>query len=193
MAENDERADDGAAARAFADLHAEVAVMRKAVESLPALVEELAAPNYAPSFGAIAKSLANVDARLAGIEGHPALKVSAEAHGQALARIVAGAADQATRALRGEVDAMGHERRALAEIVGHARAQDEQKQARIWTIGSARWRGLCCSRCLARSRQAEGFGRCWRPGVLLGGKPGFRSCRRAIRSPRARSPPPRGS
>ena len=102
MAGDNDHEDESAAARAFADLHAEVAVMRKAVESLPALIEEFSAPDYAPSFGAIAKALTNVEARLAGIEGHPALTMTPEAHGRATVRIVADATEEATRALRDE-------------------------------------------------------------------------------------------
>ena len=82
---NDEQ-DDGGAAQAFAELRAEVTVMRRAIESLPTIIKGLASPDYSPSFGAVGKVLANVDARLAGIEGHPALKMTPAQHGDAIER-----------------------------------------------------------------------------------------------------------
>ena len=85
MASDDEQ-DDGGAAQAFAELRAEVTVMRRAMEGLPAVIKGLASPDYSPSFGAVGKALANVDARLAGIEGHPALKMTPAQHGDAIER-----------------------------------------------------------------------------------------------------------
>ena len=49
MSDENGHEDDGAALRAFAELRAEVIVMRKTVESLPAAIEEFAAPDYTPS------------------------------------------------------------------------------------------------------------------------------------------------
>ena len=80
----DDERDDGGAARAFAELRAEVTVMRRAIESLPAIIKTLAPPDYSPSFGAVGKTLANVESRLAGIEAHPALKMTPAQHGGAM-------------------------------------------------------------------------------------------------------------
>ena len=77
---------DGGAAQAFAELRAEVTGMRRALEGLPSIIKTLASPDYAPSFGAVGKTLASVDARLAGIEGHPALKMTPAQHGDAIER-----------------------------------------------------------------------------------------------------------
>jgi hypothetical protein len=52
-------------------LRAEVSVLRRAVEALPGAWEDSRPPDYAPSLGTIAKGLAAVDHRLAGIETHP--------------------------------------------------------------------------------------------------------------------------
>ena len=132
MAGDNDHEDESAAARAFADLRAEVTVMRKAVETLPTLIEEFSAPDYAPSFGSIAKALTSVEARLAGIEGHPALTMTPEAHGRAMARIVAASTDEATRALRDETGAVQRERQSLAMIVGDARTQEQQRKMQRW-------------------------------------------------------------
>jgi Family of unknown function (DUF6118) len=82
----DEDHDDDGAARAFAELRAEVTILRRAMEDLPAVIKSIEPPDYAPSFGAVGKTLAGVEARLAGIEGHPALKLTAEQHGRAIGR-----------------------------------------------------------------------------------------------------------
>ena len=81
---NDDDQDDGGAAQAFAELRPEVTVMRRALEGLPAVIKGMASPDYSPSFGAVGKTLASVDARLAGIEGHPALKMTPAQHGGAM-------------------------------------------------------------------------------------------------------------
>jgi integrase len=73
-------------AQAFEDLRAEVSVLRRAVEALPGAWEDSRPPDYAPSLGTIAKGLAAVDNRLAGIETHPALRLTPEQHQQAVAQ-----------------------------------------------------------------------------------------------------------
>lgn len=57
---------EDAAAEAFEALRAEVIQLRAGVESLSAAIQGQASPDYTPTLGAIAKSLAAV-------EGHPAL------------------------------------------------------------------------------------------------------------------------
>jgi hypothetical protein len=76
----DEADHHGAAdpAQAFEDLRAEVSELRRAVEALPGAWEESQPPDYTPSLGTIAKGLAAVDSRLAGIEKHPALRLTPE-------------------------------------------------------------------------------------------------------------------
>ena len=84
----DEADHHGAAdpAQAFEDLRAEVSELRRAVEALPGAWEESRAPDYTPSLGTIANGLAAVDGRLAGIEKHPALRLTPEQHQQAVAQ-----------------------------------------------------------------------------------------------------------
>ncbi|MGD0187900.1 MAG: DUF6118 family protein [Roseiarcus sp.] len=127
--------DDGGAAQAFAALHAEVIVMRRAMESLPAIIKRMETPDYAPSFGAVIKSLTATEARLAAIEGHPALKLTPDQHASALKRAGADIMGDAARALRNEAEEVARERRNLADIVGEALAQEAQKRALLWTLG----------------------------------------------------------
>jgi hypothetical protein len=84
----DEADDHGAAdpAQAFEDLRAEVSELRRVVEALPGAWEESRPPDYTPSLGTIVQGLAAVDSRLAGIEKHPALRLTPEQHQQAVAQ-----------------------------------------------------------------------------------------------------------
>jgi hypothetical protein len=134
MADEDDQ-DDGGAAQAFAELRADIALMRKAVEALPAAIEEVAAPDYAPSFGALTKGLTGVEARLAGIEDHPALKLTPEQHGRAIQRAGAEVLSAAAKALREAADAVARERQALGGIVGATRDRQGQKRALLWALG----------------------------------------------------------
>ena len=132
---DDDQDDGGGAARAFAELRAEVTVMRRAVESLPALIKGMEAPDYGPSLGAIAKVLTGAEVRLAAIESHPALKLTPEQYGAAMQRAGADIMGDAAKRLRNEADAVERERQRLAAIVGEARGQEAQKRALIWTGG----------------------------------------------------------
>ena len=132
---NDDEQDDGGAAQAFAELRAEVTVMRRALEGLPAVINGMASPDYSPSFGAVGKTLASVDARLAGIEGHPALKMTPAQHGSVMqdagAEIMRGAVVALHTAARELWDA----KKEVASIAVTARTAEAQKQALLWAIG----------------------------------------------------------
>ncbi len=141
MADEDDQ-DDGGAAQAFAELRAEIAIMRKAIEALPAAIEDVAAPDYAPSFGALAKGLTGVEARLAGIEAHPAIRMAPEQQARAIERAGAEITREAARALREEAEAAKRERQALGGIVGVARSQEAQKRALLWALGAGAAAGL---------------------------------------------------
>ena len=134
--------DDGGAARAFADLRGEIAVLNKAIKALPRTIENMAAPDYAPSFGALVKGLTGVEARLAGIERHPAIKLSPEQHARTIAQAGADLMREALRALQDETDAVKRERQHLAAIIGMARTQEVQKRARWWMLGAGIAAGL---------------------------------------------------
>ena len=127
--------DDGGAAQAFAELQAEVSVMRRAMEGLPAILKRMETPDYAPSFGAVIKSLNETGARLAAIEGHPALKLTPDQHAGAMKRAGAEVMSDAARSLRNEADAVGREQQKLAQIVGESLGQEAQKRALYWALG----------------------------------------------------------
>ena len=71
-AQEDDQLDD--ATRAFDDLRAEVAVLRRAVEALGLALEENRSPDYSLTLGQIAKTQAAIGAGLEAMEGHPALR-----------------------------------------------------------------------------------------------------------------------
>lgn len=119
---DDQAEDDDAAERAFVALWAEVAAARRVVEGLPAVIEGLAAPDYAPSFGALAKNLAAVENRLAGIEAHPAIKLTPEQYARAI--IVANAKSMET---------------AFLALHDRAVALDEKKAREAALIPKMKW------------------------------------------------------
>ena len=136
MIADDDHEDDGGAARAFADLRAELTVMRSAVEELPTVIRSMEPPDYAPSFGAVIKGLAEVGARLADIEDHPALNLTPEQHGRAMQRAGADVLGGAAKALHDEADAVRRERQHLAAIVGEAWTQEAQRKWILWAAGA---------------------------------------------------------
>lgn len=118
---------------------------------------------------------AEVVATRRAIEGQPALKLTPEAQGRAMARAVSESMADAARALREEADAIGRERRFLADIVGQARAQEAQRRARRWTIGLSALAGFVAFPMLAALAPGGSFlaavttGRIdrWQAGVSL--------------------------
>ena len=132
---NDDDQDDGGAAQAFAELRAEVTVMRRALEGLPSIIKAMASPDYSPSFGAVGKTLASVDARLAGIEGHPALKMTPAQHGGAMQQAGADIMRVAVVALNAAAGELWGAKKEVASIAVTARTAEAQKHALLWGIG----------------------------------------------------------
>jgi hypothetical protein len=143
----DEADHHGAAdpAQAFEDLRAEVSVLRRAIEALPGAWEESRPPDYTPSLGTIVQGLAAVESRLAGIEKHPALRLTPEQHQQAVAQagnvLMRDAAQKLDRAAQ---DAE-RERHQLAGLIGTVRKQDEQRNWLLWAASGALVVGLLVS------------------------------------------------
>lgn len=118
--------DAGSAARAFEDLRAEMSVLRRAVEALPAAWTENQPPDYTPDLARLNKGLANVTTSLTAIEKHPALRLTPQQHqadvaavGDMLMREAAQKLDRATQ----DTD---RERRQLAGMIGTVREKRRQ-------------------------------------------------------------------
>lgn len=147
---SDTDSESGNAARAFEDLRAEVSVLRRSIESLPAAWKANQPPDYTPSLGAISKRLQEVTAHLQAIEGHPALHMTPEHHqhaisqaGNALMRDVSNRLDQADHITRSHAS-------TLVDLIGSAREQDRQLQWLLITGAAALLVGLLMSPVLAR-------------------------------------------
>lgn len=121
-------------AQAFEDLRAEVSVMRRAVEALPSAWEENQPPDYSPDLGRIAKGLAVVAGQLDAINKHPALTTTPEQHRQAIAQAGNGLMREAVQKLDRATQDAERERQQLANLIGTARRQDEQ---RTWLVYAA--------------------------------------------------------
>jgi hypothetical protein len=132
---SDDEQDDGGAAQAFADLRVEVTVMRRAIESLPGAIKNLAPPDYSPSFGAVGKTLASVESRLAGIEGHPALKMTPAQHGGAMRDAGASIFADAVSSLNLGAQQLWRVKEEVQSLAITARSSKAQKQALLWAVG----------------------------------------------------------
>ena len=143
----DEADHHGAAdpAQAFEDLRAEVSELRRAVEALPGAWEESRPPDYTPSLGTIVQGLAAVENQLAGIEKHPALRLTPEQHQQAIAQAGNVLMREAAQKLDRAAQDAERERHQLAGLIGTVRKQDEQRNWLLWAASGALVVGLLVS------------------------------------------------
>ncbi len=132
-------------AQAFEDLRAEVSVLRRAVEALPAAIRENRPPDYAQDLAVIGKGLDDIGAWIEAFQSYPALRMTPEQQGQAIANagsaLIRGAAQTLDRATL-EVE---RERSHLAAMIGEARTQDRQFRDLCWIGGIALAAGLILS------------------------------------------------
>jgi len=143
---------EGDPAQAFEDLRAEVSVLRRAIEAMPAAMRESRSPDYSEDLGIIGKGLDDIGDQLAKIMKAPALARSAEEQGQAIAQAGSGLVreavqriDQAAQRLdRAAREAEG-ERSRLDGIVGQALRRNRQFKVLCWTGGLALMAGLVIS------------------------------------------------
>jgi hypothetical protein len=143
----DEADHHGAAdpAQAFEDLRAEVSVLRRAIEALPGAWEESRPPDYTPSLGTIAQGMATVESRLAGIEKHPALRLTPEQHQQAVAQAGNVLMREAAQKLDRAAQDAERERHQLAGLIGTVRKQDAQRNWLLYAASGALVVGLLVS------------------------------------------------
>ena len=132
-------------AQAFEDLRAEVSELRRAVEALPGVWEESRPPDYTPSLGTIAQGMATVESRLAGIEKHPALRLTPEQHQQAVAQAGNVLMREAVQKLDRAAQDAERERHQLAGLIGTVRKQDAQRNWLLWAASGALAVGLLVS------------------------------------------------
>ena len=132
-------------AQAFEDLRAEVSELRLAVAALPGAWEDSRPPDYTPSLGTIVQGLTAVENQLAGIEQHPALRLTPEQHQQAVAQAGNMLMREAVQKLDRATQDAERERHRLAGLIGTVRKQDEQRHWLLWAASGALVIGLLVS------------------------------------------------
>ena len=143
----DEHAGDPA--QAFEDLRAEVSVLRRAIEAMPAAMRESRSPDYSQDLAVIGKGLDEVGEQLETILKSPALTRTPEQQGQAIANAGANLIREAAQRLDRAAQEAERERSRLSGIIGQAWAQDRQFKLLCWTGGAALAVGLVLSPLIA--------------------------------------------
>lgn len=139
----------GDPAQAFEDLRAEVSVLRRAIEALPATMRENRPPDYSADLGVLGKGLDEIGEQLEAFQKSPALMMSPEAQGQAIARAGNNLVREAAQRLDRAAQTIEDERGRLAGIVGQAWAQDQQFKLICWAAGIGVAVGLVLSPLIA--------------------------------------------
>ena len=134
--QDDDQLDD--ATRAFDDLRAEVAVLRRAGEALGPALKENRSPDYSLSLGQIAKTQATIGTRLEAIEGHPALRMTPAAFGEQLERAVTNASRAARREAEDLVQGISGACHEAQAMLGSARTREAQN----WWLAQAAMLGI---------------------------------------------------
>lgn len=139
----------GDPAQAFEDLRAEVSVLRRAIEALPAAMRETRPPDYSRDFAVIGKGLDEIGDQIETMMKSPALMLSPEQQGQGIAKAGTALVREAAQRLDRATQEAERERSRLAGIVGQAWAQDRQFKLLCWTGGAAFAVGLVLSPIIA--------------------------------------------
>jgi len=139
----DEHAGDPA--QAFEDLRAEVSVLRRAIEAMPAAMRENRPPDYSQDLAVIGKGLDEVGEQLETVLKSPALIRSPEEQGQAIAVAGANLIREAAQRFDRATQEAERERSRLSGLIGQVWAQDRQFRMLCWTGGAALALGLLLS------------------------------------------------
>jgi hypothetical protein len=127
----------GDPAQAFEDLRAEVSVLRRAIEAMPAAMRENRPPDYSQDLAVIGKGLDEVGEQLEAILKSPTLARTPEQQGQAIANAGANLIREASQRLDRAAQEAERERSRLSGIIGQAWAQDRQFKLLCWTGAAA--------------------------------------------------------
>jgi len=119
-------------AQAFEDLRAEVSVLRKAIEALPDVLDRNRAPDYGPDFGVIGQGMDAIGVALENLQKHPALKMTAEQHGAAIANAGSGLIREAAQKLERAAQETDRERYNLSQMIGTLATKEQRR--RFWAI-----------------------------------------------------------
>ena len=114
-------------AQAFEDLRAEVSVLRKAIEVLPDALDRNRAPDYSPDFAVLGQGIDAIGAALENLQKHPALRLTPEQHGSAVAQAGSAPIREAVQRIDHATQEAERERYNLAKIIGVARSKSDQR------------------------------------------------------------------
>ena len=135
----------GDPAQAFEDLRAEVSVLRRAIEALPAAIRENRPADYSADLGVLGKGLDEISEQLETITKSPALMMNPAQQGESIAKAGNNLVREATQRLNDATRTMEGEREQLSRIVGQAWAHDRQFKMMCWIGGGAIAIGLVMS------------------------------------------------
>ncbi|MBU6472916.1 MAG: hypothetical protein KGL29_06695 [Alphaproteobacteria bacterium] len=121
----------GDPAAAFEDLRAEVSVLRKAVEALPAAIRDNRPPDYAQDLAVIGKGLDEIGALIEALQSYPALRMTPEQQGQSIANAGSALIREAAQKFEHAAQEADRERYNLAHMVGTLRGKQDQ---RFWLM-----------------------------------------------------------
>lgn len=139
----------GDPAQAFEDLRAEVSVLRRAIEGLPASMREHRPPNYSQDLAILGKGLDEIGQSLETVLASPALNLTPEQQGQGIARAGSALVRDAAQRLDRAAQEAERERSRLSGLIGQAWARDRQVRLLCWAGGVAFAAGLLLSPILA--------------------------------------------
>lgn len=119
-------------AKAFEDLRAEVSVLRKALEALPAAMRDNRPPDYAQDLAVIGKGLDEIGGQLETIQNSPALRMSPEQQGQAIANAGCALIRDASQKLDRATQETDRERHNLSQMIGTLGTKEYRR--RFWAV-----------------------------------------------------------
>ena len=117
----------GDPAAAFDDLRAEVSVLRKAVEALPAAIRDNRPPDYAQDLAVIGKGLDEIGAQIEALQKYPALRMTPEQQGQSIANAGSALIREVAQKLDRATQDADRERYNLANMIGTLRGKQDQR------------------------------------------------------------------
>jgi hypothetical protein len=123
--------DDSGAERAFEALREEVASLRKGIELVYRQGQEAKSVDYSLTLGQMAKTLQDLQRRLATIEDKPAMEMTPDVYRARIEEMGHFAGQAAGRALSEGAAAQSAATRELKEVTGQARTVQEQRR---WVI-----------------------------------------------------------
>lgn len=138
MTENTQLSAD--AGQAFAELRAEVSLMRRAVEGLTAAREKV--PDYAPTLAAMTDQMKAVAETVRRIEGSPAGKLTPEALTVEIVKAGAAARAEDARRLDEAREAMARSIGRIDGIVERGQAADQQVRRLVWSCVAGALAGM---------------------------------------------------